>query len=64
MSNGTVTSADGTTIAYTAWGGGDPIIIIDGATAYRATTPENPQTAELLAGEFLVIDYEDRKSVV
>ncbi|MEU8803739.1 alpha/beta hydrolase [Spirillospora sp. NPDC048819] len=60
MSNGTVTSADGTTIAYTAWGAGDPIIIIDGATAYRATTPENSQAAELLADEFLVINYDRR----
>lgn len=60
MSDGTVTSADGTTIAYTAWGGGDPIIIVDGATAYRATTPENAQTAELLADEFLVINYDRR----
>ncbi len=42
MSEGTVTSADGTTIAYTAWGDGDPIVIIDGATAYRATTPRTP----------------------
>ncbi|MGP4029749.1 alpha/beta fold hydrolase [Actinomadura sp. 3N407] len=60
MYNGTVTSADGTTIAYTAWGDGEPVIIIDGATAYRATTPENPETAELLSGEFLVINYDRR----
>ncbi len=60
MSEGTVTSADGTTIAYTAWGDGDPIVIIDGATAYRATTPENAATAELLADEFLVINYDRR----
>lgn len=60
MSNGTITSADGTTIAYTAWGAGDPIIIIDGATAHRATTAENPATAELLADEFLVINYDRR----
>lgn len=60
MSEGTVTSTDGTTIAYTAWGEGDPIVIIDGATAYRATTPENAQTAELLADEFLVINYDRR----
>jgi hypothetical protein len=39
VTSGTVTSADGTTIAYTARGDGDPIVIIDGATAYRATTP-------------------------
>lgn len=60
MTEGTVTSADGTTIAYTAWGDGEPIIIIDGATAYRATTPENAQVAELLAGEFQVINYDRR----
>lgn len=60
MSSDTVTSADGTAIAYTAWGGGDPIVVIDGATAHRATTPENAQTAELLADEFLVINYDRR----
>lgn len=60
MPEGIVTSADGTTIAYTAWGAGDPIVIIDGATAHRATTPENAPTAELLADEFLVINYDRR----
>ncbi|HWH26272.1 MAG TPA: alpha/beta hydrolase [Pseudolysinimonas sp.] len=60
MYEGTVTSADGTTIAYTAWGAGNPIIIIDGATASRATTPENAATAELLADDFLVINYDRR----
>ena len=60
MPEGTVTSADGTTIAYTAWGAGDPIVIIDGATAYRATNPLNQQAAELLADEFLVINYHRR----
>lgn len=60
MFDGTVTSADGTEIAYSAWGEGDPIIIIDGATAYRATTPENSATAELLADEYRVINYDRR----
>lgn len=60
MSEGTATSGDGTTIAYTAWGDGDPIVIIDGATAHRVTTPENALTAELLADEFLVINYDRR----
>ncbi|MFI0410123.1 alpha/beta fold hydrolase [Actinomadura sp. 3N508] len=60
MSQGTVTSADGTAIAYTTWGAGEPIVIIDGATAHRATTPENAQTAELLAGEFQIINYDRR----
>ncbi|SFR93390.1 Pimeloyl-ACP methyl ester carboxylesterase [Microbacterium sp. cf046] len=60
MFHGTVTSADGTPIAYTAWGEGDPIVIVDGATAYRATTPEDAATAELLAGRFRVISYDRR----
>ncbi|MFP3467430.1 alpha/beta fold hydrolase [Leifsonia sp. SIMBA_070] len=60
MHNGTVTSPDGTTIAYSAWGSGEPIVIIDGATAHRATTTENAATAELLADEFLVINYDRR----
>src|SRR5690606_28698661 len=36
------------------------IVIIDGATASRATTPENASTAELLASDFLVINYDRR----
>src|SRR4051812_18549711 len=60
MFQGTVTSADGTPIAYTAWGDGAPIVIIDGATAYRAVTPENEKVGELLAGSFRVINYDRR----
>ena len=60
MPNGTVASADGTTIAYTAWGDGEPLIIIDGATAYRAATPENEKVGELLAPSFRVINYDRR----
>lgn len=60
MSEGTVTSADGTTIAYSAWGDGEPIVIIDGATAHRASTPENAQLGALLADEFRVINYDRR----
>lgn len=60
MRHGSVTSADGTTIAYTAWGEGTPIVIIDGATGHRANNPLNAETAELLADEFLVINYDRR----
>ncbi|MBN2621926.1 MAG: alpha/beta hydrolase [Acidimicrobiales bacterium] len=60
MNDSTVISADGTRIAYTAWGDGDPIIIIDGATAHRGTTPENKDTAGLLAEQFRVINYDRR----
>ncbi|WP_127793102.1 alpha/beta fold hydrolase [Agromyces sp. LHK192] len=56
----TVASADGTGIAYSAWGDGDPIVIIDGATAYRANTPENAEAAELLADRFRVVAYDRR----
>ncbi|MFE5337774.1 alpha/beta fold hydrolase [Isoptericola sp. NPDC056573] len=56
----TVRSADGTPIACSTWGSGDPIVIIDGATAHRATTPENAATAELLADEYLVVNYDRR----
>ncbi|MEU2201133.1 alpha/beta hydrolase [Isoptericola sp. NPDC019482] len=60
MTTSTVRSADGTPIACSAWGSGDPIVIVDGATAHRATTPENAATAELLADEFLVVSYDRR----
>lgn len=60
MTHGTVTSADGTRIAYTAWGDGEPIVLIDGATAHRETNPENQAVAELLADEYRVISYDRR----
>ncbi|MFL1380743.1 MULTISPECIES: alpha/beta fold hydrolase [unclassified Nocardiopsis] len=60
MTEGTATSADGTAIAYSAWGEGDPIIIVDGATAHRATTPENAGIGALLADGFRVVDHDRR----
>lgn len=60
MTAGTVRSADGTPIACSTWGSGAPIVIVDGATAHRATTPENAATAELLADEFRVVTYDRR----
>ncbi|NKZ08234.1 alpha/beta fold hydrolase [Actinomadura latina] len=60
MFEGTVTSPDGTVIAYSAWGEEEPIVLIDGATAHRASTPENAAAAELLAGRFRVINYDRR----
>ncbi|MDT0329829.1 alpha/beta fold hydrolase [Nocardiopsis lambiniae] len=60
MSEGTATSADGTVIAYTAWGEGDPIVIVGGATAHRATTLENAGLGELIADGFRVVDYDRR----
>ncbi|TDC48865.1 alpha/beta hydrolase [Jiangella ureilytica] len=56
----TVTSKDGTTIAFDAVGSGRPLIMIDGATAYRAVNPLNAQTGELLADEFRTYAYDRR----
>ncbi|GAA2587474.1 alpha/beta hydrolase [Actinomadura fulvescens] len=56
----TVTSKDGTTIAFEAWGDGQPLIIIDGATAHRAVNPINAEVGALLAGDFRVYAYDRR----
>ncbi|WP_188192013.1 alpha/beta fold hydrolase [Nonomuraea sp. SYSU D8015] len=57
---GTVRSEDGTTIAYDVWGDGEPLIIIDGATAHRAVNPLNAEVAKLLADDFRVYAYDRR----
>ncbi len=53
-------SADGTVIAFDAWGEGEPLIIIDGATAYPAINPLNAEIAQLLSGEFRTYVYDRR----
>lgn len=53
-------SADGTVIAFDARGEGEPLIIIDGATAYPAINPLNAELAELLSGEFRTFAYDRR----
>ncbi|MDN3359251.1 alpha/beta hydrolase [Actinomadura sp. DC4] len=53
-------SADGTTIAFTAWGEGEPLIIVDGATAYPAINPTNEEVGRLLSGEFRTYAYDRR----
>jgi pimeloyl-ACP methyl ester carboxylesterase len=55
-----VTSKDGTTIAFDAWGGGQPLIMVDGATAYRAVNPINAEVGRLLGEEFRVYAYDRR----
>ena len=47
----TVFSADGTAIGFDAWGDGPPLIMIDGATAYRAMSPIAAQVGALLRDE-------------
>ncbi|MFD1542700.1 alpha/beta fold hydrolase [Nonomuraea guangzhouensis] len=57
---GTVQSKDGTTIAFDAWGDGQPLIMIDGATAHRAVNPINAEVGQLLREEFQVYAYDRR----
>ncbi|MEV0585204.1 alpha/beta hydrolase [Nonomuraea sp. NPDC050310] len=57
---GTVKSKDGTTIAFDVWGEGRPLIIVDGATAYRGVNPLNAEVAGLLSDEFRVYAYDRR----
>ena len=56
----TVTSKDGTTIAFDRWGKGPVVILVDGALQYRAFDQGMVQLAELLAPHFNVIHYDRR----
>ncbi|MGN9787861.1 alpha/beta fold hydrolase [Nonomuraea sp. ZG12] len=55
----TVTSADGTTIAYERTGDGPPLILVDGAMCHRAAGPMRPLAA-LLRDAFTVHLYDRR----
>jgi pimeloyl-ACP methyl ester carboxylesterase len=57
---GTVQSKDGTTIAFEVRGSGRPVILVDGATAYPAVSPETVALAEALSGSFRVYTYDRR----
>jgi pimeloyl-ACP methyl ester carboxylesterase len=56
----TVTSKDGTTIAFDQWGAGPVVILVDGALQYRAFDQGMVPLAELLAPHFSVIHYDRR----
>jgi pimeloyl-ACP methyl ester carboxylesterase len=56
----TVTSKDGTTIAFDQSGQGPAIILVDGALQYRAFDQGMAQLADLLAEHFTVFHYERR----
>lgn len=56
----TVTSSDGTTIAYEKVGQGTPVILVDGAFVYRAIDPWAPAFAAVLAENHTVYTYERR----
>jgi pimeloyl-ACP methyl ester carboxylesterase len=55
----TITSADGTTIAYDRMGAGDPLILIGGAFSYRKY-PGQIKLARLLASRWTVYSYDRR----
>ncbi len=56
----TVTSKDGTTIAFDQLGKGPALILVDGALQYRAFDQGMAPLAELLAKHFTVIHYDRR----
>jgi pimeloyl-ACP methyl ester carboxylesterase len=55
----TVTSADGTSIAYETTGSGPALIVVDGALCYRGQGPAL-ELAQELAGSFTVYCYDRR----
>ena len=55
-----IRSNDGTEIGYDRRGTGPPLIIVAGATAYRAIAPSEDQLAELLGADFTVFRYDRR----
>ena len=56
----TVTSKDGTTIAFDQSGEGPAVILVDGALQYRAFDQGMAQLADLLSRHFTVIHYDRR----
>jgi pimeloyl-ACP methyl ester carboxylesterase len=59
MTMTTISSADGTRIAYERVGQGPPLIIVDGAMCYRGQGPSGALAAEL-AADFTVFTYDRR----
>ena len=55
----TITSPDGTTIAYDRTGVGEPVVLIGGAFSYRRF-PGQVKLAELLSAKFTVYSYDRR----
>ncbi|GAB3606098.1 alpha/beta hydrolase [Conyzicola nivalis] len=56
-----VTSADGTRIAFDREGDGPPVVLVGGATQFRAFDPATAELARELAGRgFTVVNYDRR----
>jgi pimeloyl-ACP methyl ester carboxylesterase len=60
MTSKTVTSKDGTTISYTATGKGPALIVVTGATQFRAFDSSLAVLADLLKDRFTVVTYDRR----
>ena len=56
----TVSSKDGTRIAFDRLGQGPTVILVGGALQYRAIDPRTTELAEKLASQFTVINYDRR----
>jgi pimeloyl-ACP methyl ester carboxylesterase len=57
----TVTAADGTKISYDSVGDGPPLIVVAGATQYRAVDQTTPELQRLIAeGGYTVVNYDRR----
>lgn len=56
----TVTSQDGTKIAFDKVGAEPAVILVNGAMVYRAFDPFMAHLAELLAPDFTVYNYDRR----
>jgi len=56
----TITSKDGTKIAFDQYGEGPALILVTGALGVRSPHPMSRQLAELLSQHFTVIDYDRR----
>ncbi len=56
----TVTSKDGTTIAYGTIGAGPALLVVDGALGYRGAFGGDSELARLLAPHFTVYSYDRR----
>src|SRR3989442_2920968 len=55
-----VHSKDGTAIAFSRAGNGQPIISVDGALAHRSFNPAGAELASLLGSHFTVVTYDRR----
>ena len=56
----TVTSKDGTIIAFERSGTGPTVVLVDGALTYRALDRSEPHLADLLSERFTVVRYDRR----